>query len=97
MPLERDFQPKLIKEIQRRLPGCIILKGDANKKQGVPDLLILHNDKWGALEVKRESRSTRRPNQPYYIEKMNNMSYASFIDPETRELKLDELQQALGA
>lgn len=97
MRLESDFKPKLIKDLEARLPGCIIMKNNANDRQGIPDLLILHNDRWAALEVKRATKSTRRPNQPWYIERMNTMSYAAFVSPENRELILDEVQQALGA
>ena len=43
--LERDFQSKLIKEIKIRLPGALVLKNDANYKQGVPDLLILYKQR----------------------------------------------------
>lgn len=33
-------------------PGCIVMKTDPNYIQGIPDLLILWNDKWATLEVK---------------------------------------------
>lgn len=93
--LERDYQAKLIKKIKERLPDCIVMKQDANYKQGIPDLLILNKDKWAALEVKQNEKSHHRPNQDYYVEKMNTMSYASFIFPENEEDVLNEIQQAL--
>ena len=39
--LERDFQAKLIRDIKKRFPGCIVLKNDASYIQGFPDLTIL--------------------------------------------------------
>lgn len=93
--LERDFQAKLIKEIKSIFPGCIIMKTDPTYIQGLPDLLILHNDKWAALEVKRSANASKRPNQDYYVEKMDDMSYASFIYPENKEDILDELRKTL--
>ena len=48
--LESKFQAKLIKEIKENLPGCIVMKTDPNYIQGMPDLLILHKNKWASLE-----------------------------------------------
>lgn len=93
--LERDFQAKLVKEIKSIFPGCIVMKTDPTYIQGLPDLLILHNDKWAALEVKRSANASKRPNQDYYVEKMDDMSYASFIYPENKEDILDELRETL--
>ena len=95
--LERDFQAKLIREIKKLFPGCIVLKLDANYIQGIPALLILYGDRWAALECKRSASARRRPNQGYYIEQMNGMSYASFIEPDNKERVLHELQHALRA
>lgn len=93
--LERDFQAKLIKEIKNIFPGCIVMKTDPTYIQGLPDLLILNKDKWAALEVKRSEKASKRPNQDYYVNKMDNMSYASFIYPENKEDVLDELRKTL--
>ena len=93
--LESKFQSNLIKELKAMFPGCIIMKNDASYTQGIPDLLVLHNDRWAALECKQAANSRRRPNQAYYIDRMNEMSYANFIYPENKEEVLRELQQAL--
>ena len=92
--LERDFQSKLIKEIGHRFPGAIVTKLDSGHIQGIPDLLVLYWDKWAALEVKRSERENRQPNQEYYVDQMNNMSFSRFIYPENKEEVLNELQQA---
>lgn len=94
--VERDFQSKLIQDIKIIFPGCIVLKNDPNYIQGIPDLLILWNDKWATLEVKRSSTATQRPNQEYYVEMMNNMSYSAFIYPENKEEIIHEIQSAFG-
>ena len=91
--LERDYQRGLIKRLKCRFPGCIIVKNDAQLKQGIPDLLILFKDKWVALEVKNSSTASHRPNQDYNVERMNNMSYASFIFPENEEKVMHELEE----
>lgn len=93
--LERDFQRNLIKELKDIFVGCIIMKNDSSYIQGIPDLLILYKDKWAALEVKKSETASHRPNQEYYVDKMDEMSYASFIYPENKEVVLDELQQTL--
>ena len=90
---ENKFQKELIIEIKKRFPDAMILKNDPNYIQGIPDLLILHKDKWAALECKGSKNSKKQPNQEYYVEKMKDMSYSSFIFPENREEVLNDLQR----
>lgn len=95
---ERDFQKKLIKEVKKKFPGCIVLKNDSTYIQGIPDLLVLHGKRWAALECKKsekaaKSKNGKRPNQDYYIQKMNNMSYASFVYPENKKGVMDALER----
>ena len=91
--LERDFQRNLIKELKDIFVGCIIMKNDSSYIQGIPDLLILYKNKWAALEGKKSKNATHQPNQEYYVDLMNQMSFAAFIYPENKEEILDELQQ----
>ncbi len=91
--LERDFQAGLIAELKRMFAGCIVLKTDADYIQGIPDLLILYNDKWAMLECKRSANAKRQPNQEYYVDKANAMSFSRFVYPENKEEVLHELQQ----
>lgn len=93
--VESKFQKSLIAEIEVLFPGCMVIKNDPTYIQGIPDLLILYKDKWAALECKRSERESHRPNQDYYISKLDEMSYAAFVYPENREVILNELQQAL--
>lgn len=95
--LERDFQIKLVKELKEMFVGCIVMKNDSSYIQGIPDLLILYRNKWAALECKKSENESHRPNQDYYVEKMDNMSFASFIYPENKEEVLYELQRALSS
>ena len=91
---ENSFQADLIKEIEERLPGAIVLKNDPNYLQGVPDLTIFYGKHWATLECKKSKDAPSRPNQPYYVETMNNMSFSSFIYPENKEDVLNELQRS---
>lgn len=93
--LENRFKTKLVNELEDLFPGCIIIHGDANEIQGIPDIIILYENKWAALEGKKYEGASHRPNQDYYVEKMNQMSFAAFIYPENKEEVLYELQQAL--
>lgn len=93
MAKESDFQSKLIKDIKALFPGSLVLKNDPNYIQGIPDLLVLYRDQWAALECKRSKTASRRPNQEYYVDVLDDMSYAAFVYPENREDILYELQQ----
>ena len=95
MPRENKFQAKLIKDIESRFPGCIVIKNDANYIQGIPDLTVLYEDKWATLECKKSKNATHQPNQDDYVEQMNNMSFSAFIYPENKEEVLNELQATL--
>lgn len=88
---EGDFKKDICDEIKRCLPGCMILKNDPTFIQGIPDLLVLFNDRWAAMEIKKFRNATHRPNQDYYINKMDLMSFARIVYPENREEVLDEL------
>lgn len=97
---ERDYQAKLIKKLKRLYPGCIVLKNDSGYMQGIPDLTVLYRDRWAALEVKvREPRSSDgfEPNQEWFIETMNEMSFAACIFPENEEDVLSGIQQAFSS
>ncbi len=88
MKEENKFQKALKKEIKERFPGCMVLKQDPNQCQGIPDLLVLYGHTWASLEVKKNAKAAINDdikNQPYYIDKMNRMSFSSFIYPENKE------------
>lgn len=90
--LERDFQPGVKKRLKEEFPGCIVMKTDPNQIQGIPDLLVLYKDKWATLECKKEKKSSKRPNQDYYVNKMNDMAFSRFISPENEEEIFNELK-----
>lgn len=94
MAKESAFQKGLINDLKKRFPGCMVLKNDPNYIQGIPDLLILYEGRWAALECKKAKQASHQPNQDYYVERMNEMSFSRFIYPENKENVLDELQQS---
>ena len=95
MKNENRFQKELIADIKSWFPKAVVLKNDPDYIQGIPDLIVLNGNRWAALEVKKNEKATHRPNQDYYISKLDEMSYARFVYPENKEEVLHELQQAL--
>jgi hypothetical protein len=93
---EGNYQTQLIKKLEYLFPGSLILKNDPNYIQGLPDLIVLYDDQWAALEVKSNPTQVR-PNQRYFVERMDDMSFARFISPETEEEVLNDLQQAFNS
>lgn len=89
--LESGFQDRLINDIHKLYPDAMIFKMD--QIQGIPDLLILHGKTWFSLECKRSASASKRPNQEYYVNKMNDMSFSRFVYPENKEEILDEIRR----
>jgi Holliday junction resolvase-like predicted endonuclease len=94
---ENAYQARLIKKLYRLFPGCEILKNDSGYRQGLLDLTILFEDMWAALEVKAHAGAKEQPNQDYFVEKFNRMSFAAFIFPENKEEVLAALQEAFSS
>lgn len=92
--LESGFQDKLKEELKELFPGCMIFKMD--QIQGIPDLLVLYKDKWASLENKKSRNAKHQPNQDYYVDKMNKMSFSRFIYPENKDEVLSELSRVFN-
>jgi len=92
--LERRYQAQLIKKLRRMFPGCVILKNDSSYMQGVPDLILLYENHWAMLEVKASANADQQPNQEYYVDQLNQMSFAAFIYPENEQEVFLALQLA---
>ena len=80
-------------EIKKEFPGCLVMKNDSAYIQGIPDWTILYKDKWAVLEAKREANANKQPNQDYYVEKLNDMSYSRFVYPENKDEVINELHK----
>lgn len=92
---ENKFQAQLIKKLEKIFPDGIVINNTGRYIQGFPDLLVLNDDKWAALECKRDKKASCRPNQQYYVDKLNDMSFAAMVYPENEEEILDAVQRAL--
>lgn len=97
MGRESKFQKNVIDRLYLEFEGVVVLKNDSSYLQGVPDLSIFWGVHWAMLEVKRSYNEPYRPNQPYYIELFNQMSFCRMICPENEEEVFYELHQAFGA
>ena len=91
--LESAYQSRLIIRLRQELPGCVVLKNDSGYQQGIPDLLILFGQRWAALEVKKSANAKVQPNQDYFVDLLNELSYAAYIYPENEEEIFRALQQ----
>lgn len=95
---ESEYQASLIKKIKKLYPGCIVMKNDSSYMQGIPDLTVLYKGRWAALEVKAcapRNGNSFEPNQEWFLETMNEMSFAACIYPENEKEVLRGLQQTL--
>ena len=93
---ESQYQKELIDKIRELLPECVVIKNPTDYIQGLPDLLVLYKHMWAMLEVKPYETAAHQPNQDYYVQLFDDMSFAAFIFPENEEQVLYDLQQAFG-
>lgn len=93
---ENAFQAGLIKEIEERYEGCVVLKNDANYKQGIPDLTIFYKNRYALLESKKDMKASYRPNQELYLDLFDEWSFARRIEPTNKEEILHELDAFFG-
>ena len=96
MKVESKFQSDLIKELKKRFQGCVVLKNDPLYIQGFPDLTVFYKDRWAALECKRSENEAHQPNQDYYVDYLNEMSYGAFIFPENKDRIMEELEKVFN-
>lgn len=92
--LESKFKKDLREEIESIFPGCVIMKNDAGFIQGIPDMIILWENKWAMLEVKRSATEIHQPNQDYYVDMLDDMFFSAFIYPENKGEVLNALELA---
>lgn len=92
---ENAFQRKVIQRLKVEFPECIVMKQDPTYKQGIPDLVVFHHNKYAMLECKKSANASHQPQQDYYISKFNDWSYASFIYPENVDQVFKELREVL--
>lgn len=92
---ESEFENYLIAKLLKLYPGAVILKNDPSFLQGIPDRLMLFEDRWIMFEVKNSDKAKIQPNQEYYIDLFNKMSFASIVYPENERRFLDGIQRSL--
>lgn len=94
--LESDYQHHIIKRLETLVGrNGYVFNLDGSNFQGCPDVLVLYKKRWAALECKRSRSSPMQPNQDYYIDDFDRLSFASFIYPENEDEVIHDLQQAL--
>jgi hypothetical protein len=89
--LESKFQKEFIDEAKVRYPGCVALKNDSSYIQGFPDWTLLYKNKWAVLEMKKERGARKQPNQEYYVNMLDGMSFSRFVFPENKDEVFKEL------
>src|SRR5262245_20292305 len=94
--LERTYQAHIIKKLRRLLLGCVLLKNDSSYFQGVPDLIVLYGPYWCMLEIKADAQAKFQANQEYWLEHLNEMSFAAVIHPDNEAEILRAISQAFG-
>lgn len=99
---EREYQPGLIERIESLFEdrfGVTVYVRKIDIQQGWPDLLILAPGFWAMLEVKREEPTCAddfEPNQEWWIEEFDEMSFSACIYPDNEQDVLSGLSHAFS-
>lgn len=91
---EGRFKEAFHHRLLETFPGCTLIKNDEMMLQGVPDTLLLWGPYWAMLEFKASENAPHQPNQDYWIDTFNRMSFGAFVYPENAEEILHALQHA---
>lgn len=95
--LESDFEADFMERLDAVMPEKgFWIKGNSAMRQGMLDRMYLNGGHWAALEFKKDATAAKQANQPYYVEKLGEMSYASFVYPENADEVISGIQQAFG-
>lgn len=100
--LESTFQRRVIKRLEVELPNCVVLKSDASYIAGMLDLIVLYEDTWFALEVKKDEQAMLdskrdQPDQAWWVRELDRIHFGAYIYPENEEDVFDEIQRTLEA
>ena len=89
---ESTFQKIFLDKVRELVPGCIAMKNDAQYIQGIYDWTIQKGSKAAALEIKKSKDAPHRPNQDYYINKINEQGgFGRFVYPENEKQVLEDI------
>lgn len=94
---EGRFADEMAEDLRQIFPGCVLIKNDEQYLQGIPDWLLLWENHWAMLEFKESATADHQPNQDYYVELFDSMSFGAFVYPENKEDILDALQRSFQA
>lgn len=90
---EAVIQSAFMKRLEEIFPEMLWLKVDSTNRPGWPDVIFFVGHRYGVLEFKAERGSHRQPNQDYWVDRFNTMSYGRFVYPENVGEALDEILQ----
>ena len=94
MTAESKFKHDFHQELEDIFPGCVIVHNDPTLFPGIPDTTIFWGGQWAMLEFKKSAKASKQPNQEYWVNVLNEMSFAAFVCPENRNEVLDALQRS---
>lgn len=86
-----DFKRDL-KERMRELGHPVKVIENKASHRSAPDTIVLGRWGWAVLEFKKGSGAAQQPNQAYWVEDYDKLSYGAFVSPENAEEILDELE-----
>lgn len=96
MVKESDFQAKVIKQL--KAIGLAVVKNQAGPgvPTGFPDITAFGEGIYFCLECKASARAKKQPRQDYWVNKLNEWSYAAFIYPSNYDKVMSEIKYMVG-
>ncbi len=95
MSVENQLQSKIRNYLRKK--GCyvLVIKPQPGRPEGCPDIILMKEGFWGALEVKSSLKSPFQPLQEDTLLKLDKWSYAKVVFPEIWPEVKQELEKIL--
>lgn len=89
---KKKFKDDFGKRMEKHDQQYDIIENKSQRRSTL-DTIFLGRRVWAALEFKKEKGASEQPNQDYYVDKWNKLSYARIVYPDNAEEVLDELEE----
>lgn len=91
---ESAFKTQFIKDFEgemQQLGIQVEIYQNKSQRRSTLDTIFLGPGCWAMLDFKDDENARQQPNQEFYVQKLNEMCYASFVYPQNAEKVMEDM------